>query len=385
MISPFERNFTRIMTNLFSTSVPNSSYISIHPSSEGSTCELDDTALSIPLAFWYSLIFVFGLGGNLLALWVFFFIHGKKNSVRVFLVNIAIADLFLVICLPFRVVYHSHHNTWTLGRTFCKVVGNVFYMNMYISITLLGFIGIDRYIKVHRAAGSRFRQKSTWSTVACVMVWALSIATTVPMAAVSEGSEDPDKCFQYKKKQGAEWKAYLNYSLVALFWLVFLTLVISYGKIAFKLLGNSRQNPDFPNALQYNRTAKKSFFVLFLFTVCFVPYHTFRSIYIYSQIHETSCSWNSLMDRTNEIVLLFSTFNSCLDPVMFFLLSGSVRRSTLQILNNFLHLPVNRTSAIRDSTESHTDPRCSHRFLPPGTVQAGLHPCTVMLVSNQAS
>ncbi|XP_061091849.1 probable G-protein coupled receptor 34 isoform X2 [Conger conger] len=371
------------MTSLLSTSLLNSSYTSVHHTPGDSTCKMDDTALSITLAFCYSLIFVFGLGGNLLALWVFLFIHSKKNSVRVYLVNIAIADLLLVICLPFRVMYHSYYNTWTLGRILCKVVGNVFYMNMYISITLLGLISVDRYINFHRAAGSCIQQSSKSSTrskVICGIIWALSIAATVPIAAISEGSQDPERCFQYKKMQGVEWKAYFNCFLVALFWLVFLSLVISYGKIAFKLLGNSRKNPDFPNALQYNRTAKKSFFILFLFTVCFVPYHVFRTIYIHSQIHKTSCSWNRLMDRTNEIVLLFSAFNSCLDPVMYFLLSRSVRRATQQIFGNFLHLLANMTSVkFSSSTQSHTPSRPRAGLIVP--MQAS----NVMPVSNQAT
>ncbi|KAG9348962.1 hypothetical protein JZ751_029279 [Albula glossodonta] len=310
---------------------------------------MDDTVMSVPLAVFYSMFFVLGLAGNLLAIWVFLFVHGKKNSVHVFLVNVAVADLLLIVCLPFRMVYHSRGNVWPLSGAFCKVVGNVFYMNMYISITLLGLISVDRYIKIQRASLGRKLRSSTWSVVACGVIWTLSIAATIPMAMFSDDNEDPDKCFQYRKRQGAKGKAYFNCFLVALFWLVFLSLVVSYGKIAFKLLGSSREKPDLPNAQRYSRTAKKSFFVLFLFTVCFVPYHAFRSFYIHSQIHEMPCSWISLMDRTNEVVLLFSTFNSCLDPVMYFLLSGSIRKATLQILNNVFHCKPNEDTSSSES------------------------------------
>ncbi|KAJ8407308.1 hypothetical protein AAFF_G00278820 [Aldrovandia affinis] len=337
------------MTSLLTTSLPNVSYVAgLHPPG-GNTCRVDDMALSIPLAFCYSVFFVFGLAGNLLALWVFLFVQGKKSSVRVLLVNVAVADLLLVVCLPFRVLYHSRGNRWTLGPTFCKVVGNVFYMNMYISITILGLISVDRYFKVHRTGVAGCR-KSSWSVVACAMIWALSVTVTILMVISSDGSEDAGKCFHYKKKLGAEWKAYLNYFLVAVFWVVFLALVVSYGKIALKLLGTSREKPGFPNAHRYSRTAKKSFFVLFLFTVCFVPYHSFRIVYIHSQIHKTTCSWASLLDRINEVVLLFSTLNSCLDPIMYFLLSGSVRRATLRILNNFF---CQQADGATSSSESH--------------------------------
>ncbi|KPP69543.1 hypothetical protein Z043_111690 [Scleropages formosus] len=297
------------------------------------SCLLDDSTLRIPLALTYSFFFVFGLAGNLLALWVFMFVHVKKNSVRVFLINVAIADLILLVCLPFRIFYHSNSNQWPLGQTWCKVVGNVFYMNMYISIILLGFISVDRYIKIQQGAPRRL-QGSGWSAAVCAVVWVFAIASVIPMIMFSEGNEEKNKCFQYKQRQKAKGKAYFNLFLVVFFWLIFIFLMVSYGKIAAKLLRASRKKPDLPNALRYNRTAKKSFFVLFLFTICFVPYHIFRIFYIHSQVSDTPCYWRGIMDKTNEVVLLLSAFNSCLDPVMYFLLSGSVRKETIRLINN---------------------------------------------------
>ncbi|XP_036401438.1 probable G-protein coupled receptor 34 [Megalops cyprinoides] len=334
------------MTSPYSTVFSNESHTSgtteagtqrPHPTVNGSQCQLDDSALSVPLAFCYSLFFLFGLAGNLFALWVFLFVHAKKNSVRVFLINVAVADLLLVACLPFRVLYHAGGNRWPLGHTLCKVVGNVFYMNMYISITLLGLISVDRYVKIRRPACSRWLQPQGWSVAACCVVWLASIVGTVPMITISYDDGEPHRCFHYKRRQGAEWMAYFNGFLVALFWAVFLALVVSYGRIALELLETSRAKPDLPNAVKYSRTAKKSFFVLFLFTVCFVPYHASRCFYIHSQISEVSCHWRNVLDRANEVVLLLSTFNSCLDPVMYFLLSGSVRKATLRVVSDLFH------------------------------------------------
>lgn len=142
------------------------------------TC-VDHEALQIPLAVLYSVIFVLGLVGNLVALWVFFCVHSKKNSVRVFLINVAFADLLLVVCLPFRIVYHSQGNTWLLGAPLCKVVGNLFYMNMYISITLLGLISVDRYLKIQQGIRTQSRLGSTrWSTALCALIWAMAFTLT---------------------------------------------------------------------------------------------------------------------------------------------------------------------------------------------------------------
>lgn len=154
------------------------------------TC-VDYDALQSPLAALYSIIFVLGLLGNLVALWVFFCVHSKKNSVRVFLINVAFADLLLVVCLPFRIFYHSQGNVWNLGPTLCKIVGNLFYMNMYISVTMLGLISVDRYLKMHRGAGVQHRLRSTrWSTALCAVVWSVAFALTLSLLVSKNHPQD---------------------------------------------------------------------------------------------------------------------------------------------------------------------------------------------------
>lgn len=334
-------------------------------SSTNRSCPLEEETLRLPLAVLYSLIFLFGLAGNLLALWVFLFLHSRRNSVRVFLINMALADLVLLACLPFRVLYHAQGNVWSLGPHMCKAVGNLFYMNMYVSITLMGLISLDRYLKIigvkgsQRGCGQRWLRGSRWSLVTCVLLWSGSLVMVVPMIALVERNEETGKCFQYKQRKHARGKAYFNLFLVAVFWLVFVVLLVSYGRIARRLLHASRDKPDLPNATRYARTAKKSFVVLLLFTICFVPYHSFRGFYVSSQLRDVSCETQRIMGLTNEVMLLFSALNSCLDPVMYFMLSGSVRKATAQALSQFLHLhqePVmtnSSTTEFRRTSVSH--------------------------------
>ncbi|XP_016106771.1 probable G-protein coupled receptor 34 [Sinocyclocheilus grahami] len=299
-----------------------------------SNCQTDNTSLQVPLAIFYALFFVFGLSGNLLALWVFLRVHPKKNSVRIFLINLALADLLLVICLPFRVVYHSNNDRWVLPPLLCRMVGIIFYMNMYISIVLLGFISVDRYLKFQRSSCRRVFLHSR-SVLLCGVIWAVAFVCGICLIVLNAEHGESQQCFQYKTLHESKWKAYFNFAIVGMFWLVYGALVISYGRIGMNLLTTSKKKPDFPNAAKYNKTAWKSFFVLFLFTICFVPYHSVRIFYIMSQIaKDTACEWISVLDKTNEVVLLLSAFNSCLDPVMYFLFCSSIRKVMLKIICN---------------------------------------------------
>ncbi|XP_058471660.1 probable G-protein coupled receptor 34 [Solea solea] len=326
-------------------------------SSSESLC-VDYGALQILLAVLYSIIFILGLVGNVVALGVFFCVRVKKNSVRVFLINVAFADLLLVTCLPFRILYHSRGNMWDLDPVLCTVVGNVFYMNMYISVTLLGLISVDRYMKIHRTAGVQHRLKSTkWTSALCALVWITSIAIGSTLMISKSDRSQSNRCFHYKQLHHAKWRAYINISMLVVFWLVFFGLVVSYGKIANSLLRRSQDKPDLPNAAHYGRTARKSFFVLFLFTVCFVPYHLVRGFYIMTQITDTPCYWIGVVDKANEVALLLSALNSCLDPVMYFLLSSSVRKEVTRLLSDVCRVRDAAAAVSGSSSTAENDSR----------------------------
>ncbi|XP_069492608.1 probable G-protein coupled receptor 34 isoform X2 [Ambystoma mexicanum] len=328
-------------------------------------CTINEQSLNGVLAASYTITFIIGLTGNSLALYVFLCIHKKRNSIQVYLLNVAIADLLLIICLPFRIMYHVTQS-WTLGVTFCKVVGNLFYMNMYISIILLGLISMDRYAKVTRALQRHKMSRSKCSIYICSALWTISAAAVIPMVAHNLAKEQKQSmCFHYRLRE--TWKAIFNYFLVILFWIVFVLLIVSYVKIAKSLFHISRERAHLPNSVKYNRTARKSFVVLFIFTLCFAPYHAFRFFYIASQLSDTSCYWRNVIHNTNEIMLVFSAFNSCLDPVMYFTLSSSVRKTVCQLLCR-VHSESSRSESVTSEC-------------PQGHSQASAHPVLVSSTS----
>ncbi|NXJ75046.1 GPR34 protein, partial [Trogon melanurus] len=318
------------------------------------SCPLDDTSLSLALIVFYSIICVMGLVGNIVALFAFLCIHQKRNSIQVYLLNVAVADLLLIFCLPFRILYHVTKNTWNFGLILCKIVGTLFYMNMYISIVLLGLISLDRYIKINKSVKRPKMLTTTRSIHICCVVWAIALTGFLIVVAPSffkSKDSNSTMCFHYRSKQNAKTEAIINYIIVMIFWIVFFLLILSYVKIAKNLLKISRKRANFPNAGKYTQTARNSFIVLIIFTICFVPYHMFRFVYITSQLQNPSCHWKEIIHKCNEVMLIFSSFNSCLDPVMYFLMSRSVRKAVFQLICRRLHgdsgLTLESTSEIK--------------------------------------
>ncbi|XP_074839500.1 putative G-protein coupled receptor 34 [Carettochelys insculpta] len=297
-------------------------------------CLINEGSLSLAFIIFYSIIFVVGLAGNIVALFAFLRINHRRNSIQIYLLNVAIADLLLIFCLPFRISYHINKNTWILGLIFCKIVGSLFYMNMYISIVLLGLISMDRYVKINKSIQRPKILTATRSRYICCILWTIAITGLTVIVAQSVRREEYNStmCFHYRDKHNAKMEAILNYILVIIFWIVFFLLILSYAKIAENLLKISKKRADFPNSGKYSTTARNSFIVLTIFTLCFVPYHIFRFIYITSQLQHTSCYWKEIIHKCNEIMLVLSSFNSCLDPIMYFLMSSNVRKTVLQLI-----------------------------------------------------
>ncbi|XP_033003038.1 probable G-protein coupled receptor 34 [Lacerta agilis] len=319
-------------------------------------CDTEEKSLSLTLLFSYSVIFVIGLVGNITALYVFLGIPCKKNSIHVYLLNVAIADLLLIFCLPFRMFYHIAQNKWLLGLIFCKIIGNLFYMNMYISIVLLGLISWDRYVKINKSIQRPRVLTARQSIYLCCTLWTVAIMGFILMVVQSTRKEDKhsSKCFHYREKQNAKMEAGVNYILVIIFWIVFILLILSYVKIANNLLKISKKRTSFPNTRTYVAIARKSFIVLIIFTLCFVPYHIFRLIYITSQLQKTPCYWQQIIHKYNEITLVFSSFNSCLDPVMYFLMSRSVRKTVLQLICKRLHVDSSVNESTSETKQGHS-------------------------------
>lgn len=83
-----------------------------------------------------SVILLVGITGNVLVPIVIAHSKDLRNSTNVFLVNLALADLLVIlICLPTGFVeLHSTPGAWYLGETMCKFTGFLFLFFFSLSI-----------------------------------------------------------------------------------------------------------------------------------------------------------------------------------------------------------------------------------------------------------
>ncbi|KAJ1128104.1 hypothetical protein NDU88_006483 [Pleurodeles waltl] len=287
----------------------------------------------------YSTVLFTGLPANALAIWVLA-VKIKKVPSTLFLLNLATADMFFVLVLPFKISYHFLGNNWLFGEALCRMTTAFFYVNIHCSILFLTCISVDRYFSlVHpfKARGSRGWRKSV---LICIAVWILVVAALIPFLLVPQTvtfkSPDITTCHDitavcYKN----DWLLYYMLGLVVFgFAIPFLVVVFCYGAIILNLTPKSRN---------HSRVIWLVFLVFFTFLLCFIPSNVLYFSYSITNLQERS---NQLY-RWYTVALALGSFNSSIDPFIYYFTSRDFRevvKTTVCIANGKNSLILGRTS-----------------------------------------
>jgi hypothetical protein len=100
-------------------------------------------------SFLYSILFIFGISGNIMVLFVLFKNSELRNCTNYFLANLSIADLLILfICVPIAMHDLYANERWYLGRYVCKLTGFVENCMGVASIVSMLFISCERFLAI---------------------------------------------------------------------------------------------------------------------------------------------------------------------------------------------------------------------------------------------
>lgn len=280
---------------------------------------------NISLSSFYILVFIIAVPGNALALWAF--CHQKSTSPsKVFLRNLSIADIFYILVLPMRIVYHLSDSQWPFGHILCQLSGFLFYVNLYCSLYLMSFISLDRLLAVLLPLRSQSVRKPLYANVAVGILWVIVIIGMSPtLFSKKDNTNSSSTCNKlYLEKTSST----ALISTIVAFIIPLTTIVVSYILILLKVrkLKQQEERPVRDKAI------KMIIVIVMNFLLAFVPYHVSRVIYIQSHSYGniTAASWESLR-RANQITSALTCISGVLDPVMYFFLNCAYRDTFLQL------------------------------------------------------
>lgn len=278
---------------------------------------------NIMFSIFYILIFIIAVPGNTLALWTFFHQDSTSPS-EVFLRHLSFADIFYILILPMRIVYHLSNNHWPFGHIVCQLAGFLFYLNMYCSLYLMSFISLNRFFAVVLPIKSQLIRKPMYANVVVGILWVTVIVSMTP-TLFSKRNVTISSTGICHKLYLEETSSTALVSTVVAFIIPLTIIVVSYILILLKIR-TVKQRP-------VKQKAKRMIIIIMMnFLFAFVPYHVSRVIYIesYSHGHMTAASRKSL-GRANRITSALTCVSAVLDPVMYFFLNRAYREKLLQL------------------------------------------------------
>ncbi|NWI71806.1 P2Y14 protein, partial [Todus mexicanus] len=324
----------------------------------GNNCSHSTVVTKVAIPLVYCLIFLVGLLLNGVAAWIFLYVPSKKSFV-VYLKNIVVADLLMSLTFPFKILADSEIAPPQLTTFVCRYSAVVFYTNMYIGITFFGLIGFDRYYKIVKPLFTSFVHTVNYSKVVSVIIWLLLMLISFPnMILTNEITEESysTKCIGLKSALGRQWHEASSYICTGIFWVVFLLLIIFYTSICKKIYSSYKKFRRSSDVTK-RKTSRNIFSIMFVFVVCFVPYHLCRIPYTLSQTSsQFSCQATTTLFYAKEFSLILSATNVCLDPIIYFFLCLPFKEKLYQKLHLKLKTPIEveisksrRSNTLQDS------------------------------------
>uniref|UniRef100_A0A3B4BNJ2 G-protein coupled receptors family 1 profile domain-containing protein n=1 Tax=Pygocentrus nattereri TaxID=42514 RepID=A0A3B4BNJ2_PYGNA len=212
---------------------------------------------------------------NALALWLFCK-NKRYSSSKVFLFNLAVADILYVLVLPMRVVYHASCNHWPLGEVSCHLMGFLFFLNLYYSMYFMTCISLDRLLAtVLPLWCQNLRKAANVNAIPWVLVTAsmAPVLFTCQTVTIQSPERNVTVCHQLYLEKTSH-KALVSTAVAIAIPLVFLT--ISYILILHKL----RMMIFHERTPVQQKAVRMIVMTMVNFLIAFMPYHIHRFIYI---------------------------------------------------------------------------------------------------------
>uniref|UniRef100_U3JN43 G-protein coupled receptors family 1 profile domain-containing protein n=1 Tax=Ficedula albicollis TaxID=59894 RepID=U3JN43_FICAL len=109
-----------------------------------------------------------GIPLNAIAFWVFCCKIKRWTETKVYMINLIVADSFLIFTLPF-LLYFTKYKHPVDGL--CLGIQNIYFTNMPMSILIITLIAVDRYIAIKFPLKAKVLRSPLKSASVCGLLW----------------------------------------------------------------------------------------------------------------------------------------------------------------------------------------------------------------------
>ncbi|XP_051512013.1 C5a anaphylatoxin chemotactic receptor 1-like [Myxocyprinus asiaticus] len=281
----------------------------------------------------YSIVFLLGVPGNGLVVWVTAFRMPNSVNAQWFL-NLAIADLLCCLSLPLLMVPLAQDQHWPFGPLACKVVHSMLYMLMYCSVLLLVMISLDRFLLVTKPVWCQNQRHPRQARLTCLVIWILALLGSSPQFVYMKAKEDnvtlKTLCVSVHHSPGSAWAVTIVRFFLS-FLLPFSIICVSHWKV-FQMTRNRHGRKGNEKS---SRTLRIILTLVFSFFLCWIPLHIVDLLQLIT--YKKSGSLHTNLRLAHVLALCLAYINSCLNPLLYVCLGRGFKENLISSLRSVLH------------------------------------------------
>eukprot|EP00062_Callorhinchus_milii_P011420 gi/632957358/ref/XP_007894433.1/ PREDICTED: P2Y purinoceptor 4-like [Callorhinchus milii] len=280
-----------------------------------------------------SLAFVIGTILNGASLYIFWFCIRKWSPGLILQFNLALADVLVTPSIPFMIAYSSL-SYWPFGPFLCQLKLFLLKANNFSSIYFLTLISIHRYHMIVHCTTKTWFKEAWFIKLVCVVVWLLVLFQGIPFFFILKTSEINNATQCLGIHQNDLLFSYFVWDMVMVSIGYIIPLIVSI--ICYSLLS------CFIVRLKHNQLKSKNMklkslrmivvsFVLLV--ICFLPVHISRTVAVTVRFfHPEQSKYLNFVKSIYYKCLVLSSFNCCLDPLLYFFTSKKFKGSLKRVM-----------------------------------------------------
>ncbi|AWP01425.1 putative C3a anaphylatoxin chemotactic receptor-like [Scophthalmus maximus] len=242
------------------------------------------------------------------------------SSFRVYVLNLALADLVLLLRTPLMLGYIAHNYSWPFGRVFCHLIMFLRGLGLYASAFLLCAVALERCLCLLRPVWARLRRPSWAVPLACGILWLAAGIMSAPYfySAVLWEENGTYQCLE----SGTFDKGLFLTETIGGFILP-LTVFLGSNMAVLLTIHIQQTVPPTPTsssiltARRMTRMYHVLFFTMLFFLTCWVPYFVCRFL---RALVEGRPDWREMYKGAIQgayISLYLVYIKSALNPVLY--------------------------------------------------------------------
>ncbi|XP_045608896.2 neuropeptide Y receptor type 2 [Procambarus clarkii] len=256
-----------------------------------------------------------------------------RTSVNHFILNMSVADLIMAVTGPIPFTIRDISSFWPLGEVWCHLEGYIQMLVLFVSLTSLATISVDRMIGVVRPFHQHLKKRHSLTII--IVIWIVSALIAVPWAVyrvytVHIWKDLTETICGEKDKINIWWIV----GVIVLTWLPLGIMVVCYSTILIyfrhKNFRISSQN-EHPVITHVKKRVVKMMFVLVVsFACCWLPMQILK-ISTKSFLDPNGQYKDEATEKSYKILLTVAQYmvyiNPALNPIVYALMHQTFRRA----------------------------------------------------------